>query len=633
MGCVEDHLTPLGASFLYLEEPTTVMHVGSVLVLEPGPDGFDGDRFTELVASRVAIASRYRQKVRELPGRIASPFWVDAADFDLTYHVRHSALPRPGNQDQLEEFVARILSRPLDRAHPLWELYIVEGLEGGRVAIVTKTHQAVVDGIAAVDIAQLLLDDDPDVRPEPPPRLEPRREPTNLELMASTAFEVVARPNRWGGLVVGSLADMAALAGRVLCQTRNVATAVARTATDPAPTSPLNVRVGVARRVRFLGIPLETFRTARDDYQRLREARDCTVTDVILTVLTGALRSWLQSRGEPVSGTARVRALVPVSVSERDGDVGFGNSVRACFIDLPVGEPNPVMRLEQVTFQMRQQVRGGRAIGARALSDIAGFAPTTLHHLGAQLGNAASRRFFNLVITNVPGPQHPLWVAGSRMVVSYPVIPLALGQALAVGLTSYDGTVGLGLNGDRGAMHDLDAFSDYVREALIELSDVLAAEAGDATWTAPEEPEEGDGVGSTRVYLGLGEQGLATLAATGRVEPGSVRASAVTATVRAAFPSDDEEEREYDALLIAAEMVAADAPGGRVVVAAADVDPATVEEVAAGGAYDGYEVRLSTPVTVDQVVALHAAEPGSNEDDELLWYHVSELSRLAAGEI
>lgn len=630
MGCVEDHLSPLGASFLYLEEPTTVMHVGSVLVLEPGPDGFDGERFIELVASRVAIASRYRQKVRELPGRIASPFWVDAADFDLTYHVRNSALPRPGNQDQLEEFVARILSRPLDRAHPLWELYIVEGLEGGRVAIVTKTHQAVVDGIAAVDIAQLLLDDDPDVRPAPPPPHEPKREPTDLELLASTALDVVGRPNRWGGLVVGSLADLASAAGRVLCQTRNVATAVARTATDPAPTSPLNVRVGVARRVRFMGIPLETFRMARDDYQHLRGARDCTVTDVILTVLTGALRSWLQSRGEPVHGTARVRALVPVSVSERDGDVGFGNSVRACFVDLPVGEPNPVMRLEQVTFQMRQQVRGGRAIGARALSDIAGFAPTTLHHLGAQLGNAASRRFFNLVITNVPGPQHPLWVAGSRMVVSYPVIPLALGQALAVGLTSYDGTVGLGLNGDRGAMHDLDAFPQYVRDALTELSDALAAEAADAGWTRT---AEGDEVRATRGYLALGEQGLQSLAAAGRIEPDAVRVAGVTDTVRAAFPGDDEEEREYDALLIAAEMLAADHPGERVVIAAADLEPSGFEEVSAGGAYDGYEVRLTEPVPLQRVVALHAAEPGAGADDELLWYDVSELGRLAAGEI
>lgn len=623
---MDDHLSPLGASFLYLEEPTTVMHVGSVLVLETGPEGFDEARFTRLVAGRVALAPRYRQKVRELPGRIASPFWVDAADFDLSYHVRHSALPRPGNQEQLEEFVARILSRPLDRAHPLWELYIVEGLEGGRVAIVTKTHQAVVDGIAAVDIAQLLLDDDPDVRPGQVPEPEPRREPTDLELVAATALDVVGRPSRWAGLVAGSVAEVASAAGRVLCQTRNVATAVARSATDPAPTSPLNVKVGVARRVSFLAVDLKEFRAARDNYQRLREARDCTVTDVILTVITGALRSWLQGRGEPVHGAARVRALVPVSVAERGGDVGFGNSVRACFVDLPVGEPNPVMRLEQVTFQMRQQVRGGRAIGARALSDIAGFAPTTLHHLGAQLGNAASRRFFNLVITNVPGPQHPLWVAGCRMVVSYPIIPLALGQALSMGLTSYDGTVGLGLNGDRAAMHDLEAYPEYLRAALLELSEALAEEAADTGWT-----QEGT-VGMTRVYLSLGEEGLARLAERGYVDAGEIRAAAVTPTVRAAFPEDDEEELEYDALLIAAEMVAADAPNNRIVVAAADVAPPDVTEVADAGDFDGYEVRLAAPVALDQVVSLHAAEPGAGEEDELLWYAPSELGRLAAGE-
>ncbi len=623
---MEDHLSSLGASFLYLEEPTTVMHVGSVLVLEPGPEGFDEERFIDLVDARTAGSSRYRQKVRELPGRIAAPFWVDAADFDLTYHVRRSALPRPGTQEQLEEFVSRILSRPLDRAHPLWELYVVEGLEGGRVALVTKTHQALVDGVAAVDIAHLLLDEDPDVRPQRPPERESAREPSDVELLVTTAIDVVTRPSRWAGLVLGSVSELAGAMGRIAGQTRSVASAVARSATDPAPSSPLNARVGAARRVCFVPVPLEEFREARLDYHRLRGARECTVTDVILTTITGALRIWLQSRGEPVHGAAHVRAMVPVSITERDGAVGLGSTVRACFVDLPVGEPNPVMRLEQITFQMRRQIRGGRAVGARSLADIAGFAPTTLHHLGAQLGNAASRRFFNLVITNVPGPQHRLHVAGSPMTVSYPIIPLALGQTLSFGLTSYDGTVGIGLNGDRGSMADLGAFPAYLDEALTELTEVLRAEA--------DEPARSGGgkekrVRSERVYLAVGEKGLARLAEGGAIEPGEARVAAVTDAVREAFPDDDEEEREYDALLTAAEMV----QDGRVVVAAADVPPSWVAPLAAGEGIDGFEVTLQRPVSGEHLVSLHALPPDAGEDEELSWYDVSELGRLAAGEV
>lgn len=624
-GGVEDHLSPIATSFLYLEEPATVMHVGSVLILEPGPDGFDQERFTELVAARTAPALRYRQKIREMPGRITAPYWVDAADFDLTYHLRHSALPRPGTQEQLEEFVARILARPLDRAHPLWELYVVEGLQDGRVAIVTKTHQALVDGISAVDIAQLLLDDDPQKRPGPVDEPVARREPSDIELLTSSLFGLVTRPNRWVDAVVGGANGMAGAAGRILDHTRTLASALARSATDPAPVSPLNSKVGVARRVCFVPADLRRFRRARQDYQRWHGEPGCTVHDVMLAVLTGALRSWLQTRGEPVHGTAHVRALVPVSVSERGHDTGLGSNMCACFIDLPVGEPNPVMRLSQVSFQMRQQIRTGRAIGARALSDIAGFAPSTLHHLGAQLGNAASRRFFNLVVTNVPGPRRPLWVAGARMVVSYPVIPLAVGQTLAIGLTSYDGTVGIGLNAGRAALHDLSAFSAYVDEALDELTEALAAETTYPGWAGDKE----EPVHSMRVYLALGEDGLRALASAGTLDPGRVRAAAVTATVRDAFPDDDEEELEYDAMLVAAEI----SPPGRVVVAALDVPSTEVTELSGEDVFAGFEVGLATPVTAARLVSLHVAGPGAGEDDELLWYDVTELDRLAAEKV
>ncbi|WP_246785320.1 WS/DGAT/MGAT family O-acyltransferase [Austwickia chelonae] len=618
----------MGTSFLYLESPTTAMHAGSVLLLEAGPEGIDRQQLTELVISRTAGVRRYRQKVREIPGRIAPPIWVDAADFDPTYHIRHSALPRPGTQEQLEEFVARIMSRPLDRSHPLWELYIVEGLRDGQIALVTKTHQALVDGIAAVDIPQLLLDPEPAPDGERPPEPAPSREPTDTELFASSLMTLATRPQRWFDLAAGGLSELTDMAGKVLGHTRTIAGAMARTAADPAPPSPLNTTVGVARRIALTRVPLTDFRDVRDSYHHLSNIRECTVTDVVLTVLTGALRSWLQSRGEPVHDAARVRALVPVSVVDSETAVGMGPSVRACFVDLPVGEPDPLMRLDQITFQMRRQVGGGRAVRGHALAQIAGFAPSTLHHVGAQLGHAAARRFFNLVITNVPGPEHTLWVAGARMTICYPIIPLAQGQSLSIGLTSYAGTVGIGFNGDRGTMQDLGTFPTFTRESLNELTTAL-----DTDRPTSRTSEEDGHVRDIRVYLALGEDGLTRLAEGHPLDVGKVRASAVTAQVRAAFPEDDEEDLEYDALLVAAEIVAEEKPGTRVVVAAVDLPISTLTVVEDGDGWVGFEVVLDRPVHAADLVAVHAAETGAGPDDELLWYDVTELGRLARGEL
>ncbi|WP_116114116.1 wax ester/triacylglycerol synthase family O-acyltransferase [Austwickia chelonae] len=623
-----DHLSPLGASFLYLESPTTAMHVGSVLLLDAEPGGLDREQLADLVVSRTAGVRRYRQKVREIPGRIAAPIWVNAADFDPTYHIRYAALPRPGTQEQLEEFVARIMSRPLDRSHPLWEAYIVEGLGDGQIALVTKTHQALVDGTAAVDIPQLLLDTDPAPdtgrNPEPPPS----REPSDAELFTSSLMALAARPQRWFGLAAGGVSELTDVAGRVLGHLGELAGAMARTAADPAPPSPLNTSVGIARRVGFTQIPLADFREIRDNYHRLSHARECTVTDVMLTVLTGALRSWLQSRGEPVHDAARVRALVPVSVVDSETAVGMGPSVQACFVDLPVGEPDPLMRLDQIAFQMRRQVSEGRAVRGRALAQIAGFAPSTLHHVGAQLGNAAARRFFNLVVTNVPGPQHTLWAAEARMSICYPIIPLAQGQSLSVGLTSYAGTVGIGFNGDRGTMQDLGSFPTFTRESLNELTTALAADR-----STSRTPKEERHVRDIRVYLALDESKLRQLAEGHSLDAGTVRASAVTAQVRQAFPEDDEEDLEYDALLVAAEIVTEEAPGSRAVVAAVDLPARSLSIVEDGEGWVGFEVVLRCSVQAADLVAVHAAEIGAEPDDELLWYDVSELGRLARGEI
>jgi WS/DGAT/MGAT family acyltransferase len=468
---VSDRLTSLDASFLYLEESATPMHVGSVMVFQPRDEGFDYDRLVSLISTRIAFVPRYRQRVREVPGRLANPVWVDDEDFDVTYHVRRSALPRPGSDDQLEEFVARIQPRPMDRRRPLWEVYLVEGLEDGRFAIVTKSHQALVDGIHAIDIAHLIVDGEPDREELITDTWRPAREPTGLELVTSALVDAVRRPGELVENVRGGVEDAKAVGGRVFSALGSLASTVARTATRPAPASPLNAQIGEARRYIMVGTDLADYRKVRTALARGTYTDDVTINDVVLATISGALRSWLLTRGEVVHNATTVRAMVPVSVYDTENTIRVGNRVIACFVDLPVGEPGASMRLHQIAFAMRQQMEGGQAVGAESLAGLAGFASPTLHSLGARLGSAVSRRLFNLVITNVPGPQQPLYAGDALMLSTYPVMPLARGQAVSIGLTSYDGGVYFGLNGDRVAMPDLDVLGHCLVDSLAELVD------------------------------------------------------------------------------------------------------------------------------------------------------------------
>jgi diacylglycerol O-acyltransferase len=472
---VSDRLTSLDASFLYMEEATTPMHVGSVMVFQPPDQGFDYDRLVSLIHNRIAVVPRFRQRVREVPGRLANPVWVDDEQFDVAYHVRRSALPNPGGDAQLEEFVARIQSRPLDRRRPLWEVYLIEGLAEGRFAIVTKSHQALVDGIHAVDIAHMIVNGEPDREGTTTETWRPAREPSDIELVTSALLDAVRRPSQIADSVRGGVEDVKSIGGRVFSAVGDVVSTVARTAARPAPVSPLNAEIGAARRYIMVGTDLADFRTVRKRLVRGNHADDVTINDVVLATISGALRAWLLTRGEPVQSATTVRAMVPVSVYDSDDTARLGNRVTACFVDLPVGEPSASMRLHQIAFAMRQQMEGGQAIGAESLAGLAGFAPPTLHSLGARLGSAMSRRFFNVVITNVPGPQQPLYVRDALMVSTYPVIPLARGQAVSIGLTSYDGGVYFGLNGDRGAMPDLDVLGHCLIDSLAELVEVSAA--------------------------------------------------------------------------------------------------------------------------------------------------------------
>jgi diacylglycerol O-acyltransferase len=459
-----DRLEPADAAFLYLEDAATPRHVGGVAVLQPPDVGFDHDRLVALVETRLALVPRYRQKVREVPGRLGAPVWVDDPRFDISYHVRRSALPRPGSHDQLRELVARVQSRPLDRGRPLWEMYLVEGLARGRVAIISKSHPALVDGMSAVDLTSVLLDPTPHPRQPPPSQWQPTAGPSSARLVAGAVTDWVRRPAAVLDVARGQLSVGGAGVRRLAGGAATVASgllAVARTSARPAPPGPLNPTIGAQRRYALV-------RTDLADYRAVRAAHGGSVNDVVLAVVTGALRSWLLSRGEPVRPTSSVRALVPVSV--RPPAAGEpGHRVSSYLVDLPLGEPSAALRLQHVRYAMREHRESQQAVGARALAGLAGFAPPTLHAMGSRIGSGLSRRRYNLAVTNVPGPQFALYAAGARMVEVYPVVPLARGQALSVGATSYDRKVFYGLLGDRDALPDLDVIAQSMEEALAEL--------------------------------------------------------------------------------------------------------------------------------------------------------------------
>jgi WS/DGAT/MGAT family acyltransferase len=459
---VTERLSAVDVSFLYLETSTTAMHVGGVARFEPpAGDSFDYDALCDLVSRRIALVPRYRQKVRWVPGHLANPVWVDDEDFDITYHVRRSALPRPGSDDQLRELVGRLQSRQLDRNRPLWEIYLVEGVADGRFAVITKTHHAMVDGISAIDIGALILDAEPTPREVPDDHWAPRHEPSRISLVADALSDTLRRPTQVVDTVRAGVTDARAITERVLGTATGIA-AAARTSLRPAPESPLNTEIGEQRRYGMAATDL-------DDYKRIRKRHGGTVNDVVLATVTGALRTWLLTRGESVVPTTSVRAMVPVSVRTQDSRGDMGNRVSSYFVNLPVGEPSPVVRLHQVSYAMKAHKESGQSVGADALIAVTGFAPPTIHSAAARLASGLSRRLFNVVVTNVPGPQFPLYAAGARMIDCYPVVPLSKGQAVSIGLTSYDGGVYYGLNGDRDAMPDIDVLAGCIEESLAEL--------------------------------------------------------------------------------------------------------------------------------------------------------------------
>jgi diacylglycerol O-acyltransferase len=461
-------------ALLAAESARSPRHDATLEVFDAGgaPDRLDHDRLVSLVGDRLAYVPRYRQRLRWVPGRLANPVWVDDDGFDLTYHVRRSALPRPGSMGQLRDLTARIVSRRLDRDRPLWELYVVEGLEGDRVAVLVKSHQILVDGVSTVDLGQVLLDDRPAPAQTVPVDWRPRRPPGPGALVLGALRDAVGHPRQAVGLVRGTASEAARAAGVTAARAGRVAAALA--SRGAASESPFHVRLSEQRRY-------VTVRTPLAEYRAVREVHGGTVNDVVLATVTGALRGWLMTRAEPLSTSRSVRAMVPLGVLDSELEAtSLGSQVVGALVDLPVGEPSPVVRLHQVSYALKAHRETGRAVAADRLAGVSGFAPTTFHALGSRVAMSQARRGFDLVVTNVPGPQFPLYAAGARMRESYPVQPLLPGHALAVGVTSYDGGVHLGITGDRDAVPDLDVLAQCVEDSLAELVDSCATDRGRA---------------------------------------------------------------------------------------------------------------------------------------------------------
>jgi diacylglycerol O-acyltransferase len=461
---VSDRLTGLDASFLHLERAGAHMHVASTILFEGSPPSHE--EFRDHIESRLHLVPRFRQKLRFIPFNQGRPVWVDDPYLNLDYHVRRTALPAPGSEEQLRNLAARIFSQQLDRSKPLWELWLVEGFEGDRFAIVGKSHHALVDGISGVDITTVLFDveEEPSEPPVRPPKWAPRPEPTDLELLTEALKERATSPRE----IVRGIRAAVRTPQRVM---RGVAdTSKILEAAVAAPSTPFNVEIGSHRRLAFVRGDLE-------DFKRIKNKHGGTVNDVVLSVVTGALGNYLRARGHETE-CLELRAMVPVSIRAEEERGALGNKITAMMAPLPVWCEDPVERLHIVSETMGDLKGSGQAVGAEILTKLTDFAPTTIASQAARLQPA--QRFFNLVVTNVPGPQFPLYVLGRRMESIFPMVPLARRQALCIGIMSYNGQIDFGLVGDYDAMADLDSFALDLEGAVAEAVATAPIRRGDS---------------------------------------------------------------------------------------------------------------------------------------------------------
>jgi WS/DGAT/MGAT family acyltransferase len=457
-----DRLTGLDSSFLHLERGPAHMHVASVTLFEGPTPSYQ--EFYDHISSRLHLVPRFRQKLRFVPFGQGRPKWVDDPRFNLAYHVRHTALPEPGSEEQLRIFAARVFSQRLDRAKPVWEMWLVDGVEGDRFAVVAKSHHCLVDGVSGVDITTVLFDTEPE--PADLPAQEPwtpRPEPSDAEVLAEAMVERATTPAE---MVRGARAVFRAprQAGRAMVNALEAAGAFARTGMA-APDSPFNVEIGSYRR-------LAVVRGDLGQFKEIKNALGGTVNDVVLAAVAGALGRYLRAHGHSTH-ELELRAMVPISVRAAGEHGDLGNRVSSFMAPLPVFEEDPAERLHLVSATMGDLKESKQAVGASMMTQLQDFAPPTIAGQAARLQPA--QRFFNLVVTNVPGPQFPLYLLGRRMESMTPMVPLARRQAVCFGIMSYDGRINFGLIGDYEAMSDLESLAEDLKASIAELAEAAGA--------------------------------------------------------------------------------------------------------------------------------------------------------------
>jgi WS/DGAT/MGAT family acyltransferase len=466
----KDRLSAIDASFLTEERGPSHMHVGGIAIFE-GPPPTRAE-FCEHIHSRLHLVPRYRQKLTFPRFEMGRPFWIDDPQFNIDYHVRHTALPSPGSIEQLRQLAGRIFSQRLDRSKPLWEVWLAQGLEDDRFALISKTHHALVDGVSGVDIATVLFDMTPVPAevPEAEDAWTPASEPSQAELVAEGVKGLIRAPAdvlREATRVVGD-------PGGTLARVREAAEGVGEIAwagLNPAPDVPLNVPIGPHRRVLWLQSDLA-------DLKAVKNGLGGTVNDAFLTVVAGGLGRWLRARGVRTEGM-ELRGLVPVSIRSEGEHHQLGNRIAAMRGPLPVYAEDPVERLRIVREAMQGIKESKQALGAEVIAGLNDFAPPTLLAMASRIN--FSTRLFNLIVTNVPGPQFPLYLMGREMLEIVPVAFLPENHALAIAAMSYNGKLDLGLLADYDAMPDLDKLAGFLEESLAELLEAAKRGAPAAT--------------------------------------------------------------------------------------------------------------------------------------------------------
>jgi len=462
-----DRLSAMDNTFLLSETPTTPMHVTAVEIFEAGPlrtaaGGIDSARIRAAYAGALHRIPRYRQRLTWIPIE-NRPVWVDDPDFNLDYHVRHVSLPRPGGEAELRRVVSRIIATHLDRRRPLWEIWVVEGLDHDRFAIIAKTHHCMLDGSAGVEAAQILLSPSPDAEVEEPEPWTPRPMPTPQQLALDEAWRYATLPLRAVRGWREFRDEVEDVGAEIEARARALGEFFTST-TSMASDTPINGPLSPHRRFDWLGMSLA-------DVKAVRRKLGCTVNDVFLATVTGACREYLQGRGVALDDIA-FRASTPVSLRAEDDHSQAGNRVSSWFVELPVGEADRKAEIEAIHAETRRLKESRQAMGMEMLMAAAEVAPSGIVGLGVGMASGP----INIIVTNVPGPQFPLYMLGGRMLALIPQVPLIENIGLGIALMSYDGRVFWGFTADYELVPDLEHFVELIEDSFAELAELAGVD-------------------------------------------------------------------------------------------------------------------------------------------------------------